>query len=140
MGLPRAPSFRLEGRHALVTGAGRGVGVAMATALAQQGAHVQLAARSADEIDELADARRGAGWRATALPLDVTDEAAVAAAVARLPVLSVLVNNAGTNRPKPMAEVSPDGFAAVIGLNLRAPYLVAQAVVGRPPDGAVRRA
>lgn len=131
MQLPRAPSFRLEGRHALVTGAGRGIGVAIATALAQHGAHVHLAARSEAEIGELADALRGAGWRATALPLDVTDADAVREAVAALPVLSVLVNNAGTNRPKPITEVTLEDFDAVFGLNVRALYVVTQAVVAR---------
>jgi NAD(P)-dependent dehydrogenase (short-subunit alcohol dehydrogenase family) len=131
MQLPRAPSFRLEGRHALVTGAGRGIGVAIATALAQHGAHVHLAARSGAEIEELAEALRGAGWRATPLPLDVTDPKAVQAAVAQLPVLSVLVNNAGTNRPKPITEVTQEDFDAVFGLNVRALYLVTQAVVAR---------
>jgi len=131
MQLPRAPSFRLEGRHALVTGAGRGIGVAIATALAQHGAHVHLAARSGAEIEELAEALRGAGWRATPLPLDVTDPEAVQAAVAQLPVLSVLVNNAGTNRPKPITEVTQEDFDAVFGLNVRALYLVTQAVVAR---------
>jgi NAD(P)-dependent dehydrogenase (short-subunit alcohol dehydrogenase family) len=129
--LPKGPSFRLDGRHALVTGAGRGIGVAIATALAQQGAHVHLVARSADEVGAVAEALRGGGWRASALALDVTDGEAVQAAVAALPVLSVLVNNAGTNRPKPMAEVSLEDFDAVFGLNVRALYVVTQAVVGR---------
>lgn len=129
--LPIAPSFRLEGRHALVTGAGRGIGVAIATALAQHGAHVHLAARSADEVAAVAEAMRAAGWRATPLALDVTDTRAVQAAIAALPVLSVLVNNAGTNRPKPMAEVTLDDYDAVFGLNVRALYLTTQAVTAR---------
>ena len=131
MELPRAPSFRLEGRHALVTGAGRGIGVAIATALAQNGAHVHLAARSADEVGEVAEALRRSGWRASPLPLDVMDTAAVQAAIDALPVLSVLVNNAGTNRPKPIAEASRADFDAVFDLNVRALYLATQAVVRR---------
>jgi len=131
MELPKAPSFRLDGRHALVTGAGRGIGVAIATALAQQGAHVHLAARSAMEVEAVAAALRGGGWRASSLALDVTDTDAVRAAVEALPVLSVLVNNAGTNRPKPMAEVSLDDYDAVFGLNVRALYVVTQVVIGR---------
>ncbi len=129
--LPRAPSFRLEGRHALVTGAGRGIGVAIAAALAQQGAHVHLAARSGDEVEAVAESLRASGWRASPLVLDVTDAAAVRAAVDALPVLGVLVNNAGTNRPKPMADVTEDDFDAVFGLNVRALYVTTQAVVRR---------
>lgn len=129
--LPKAPSFRLEGRHALVTGAGRGIGVAIATALAEQGAHVHLAARSADEVGTVAEAMRANGWQASPLALDVTDTQAVQAAVAALPVLSILVNNAGTNRPKPMAEVTLDDYDAVFGLNVRALYVTTQAVTAR---------
>ena len=132
--LPRMPSFRLDGRHALVTGAGRGIGVAIATALAQQGAHVHVAARSLGEVEAVAEALCAGGWRASPLALDVTDTQAVQAAVAALPVLSILVNNAGTNRPKPMAEVTLDDYDAVFGLNVRALYVVTQAVTGRMLD------
>ena len=131
MELPASPSFRLDGRHALVTGAGRGIGAAIAVALAEAGAHVHLAARSTAEIFDLADALRGRGWQASALPLDVTDPDAVEAAVAGLPVLSVLVNNAGTNRPNKLAEVTLGDFDVVFGLNVRALYLTTQAVVRR---------
>ena len=71
--LPRMPSFRLDGRRALVTGAGRGLGVASAAALAQASAHVTLCARSRDEIEEIAQAIRDDGGVADALVLDVTD-------------------------------------------------------------------
>ena len=76
--LPRTPSLRLDGRRALVTGAGRGLGLACAAALAEAGAEVWLAARSADEIEAAASALRARGDQAHALVLDVTDTAAVA--------------------------------------------------------------
>ena len=129
--LPNAPSFRLDGRHALVTGAGRGIGVAIAAALAQHGAHVHLAARNIGEVEAVGEALRDGGLRASPLALDVTDPAAVQMAMAALPVLSVLVNNAGTNRPKPIGEVTSEDFDAVFGLNVRALYSVTQAAVAR---------
>jgi NAD(P)-dependent dehydrogenase (short-subunit alcohol dehydrogenase family) len=128
MSLPRTPSFRLDGRRALVTGAGRGIGLAAAAALAEGGAEVTLVARSAPELEAAADAIRAAGGRAEALSLDVTDVAAVRVALAARPPFHVLVNNAGTNRPAPFAEVTPEDFDAVMSLNLRAAFFVAQAV------------
>jgi NAD(P)-dependent dehydrogenase (short-subunit alcohol dehydrogenase family) len=70
--LPRAPSFRLDGRRALVTGAGRGIGRAAAAALAEAGAHVVAAARTGAEPEELVAAIREAGGSAEALVLDPT--------------------------------------------------------------------
>lgn len=124
MTLPRTPSFRLDGRHALVTGAGRGIGLAAAAALADVGAHVTLVARSAGEIEAMA-AEIGRG--AEAVQLDVTDIAAVTAFFAERPAFDVLVNNAGTNRPKPMWEVSEDDYDTVLGLNVKSAFFVAQA-------------
>ncbi|MGE0006805.1 MAG: SDR family NAD(P)-dependent oxidoreductase [Parvibaculaceae bacterium] len=129
--LPLIPSFRLDGRTALVSGAGRGLGAAIAAALAEAGAHVIAAARSAGEVAALASALRDRGGSAEALVLDVTDGAAVGRELARRPPVDILVNNAGTNRPKPLVEVSEADYDAVAGLNLKAVFFLTQAVVRR---------
>jgi NAD(P)-dependent dehydrogenase (short-subunit alcohol dehydrogenase family) len=132
--LTPTPSFRLDGRRALVTGAGRGIGLSAASALAEAGAHVTLAARTAQEIEEAAAAIRARGQQAEALVLDVTDVAAVRKAVAAAEPFHVLVNNAGMNRPKMLADVTVEDFDAIMGLNVRAAYFVAQAVAKRLLD------
>lgn len=129
--LPRMPSLRLDGRHALVTGAGRGIGAALAAALAEAGAHVHLAARTASEIAALASQFLHNGWHATAHTVDMNDVAAVETLIGLLPPLDVLVNNAGTNRPKPLTDVTEDDYDAVFGLNVRSVYFTTQAAVRR---------
>lgn len=123
MTLPVTPSFRLDGKRALVTGAGRGIGLAAAAALADAGAQVTLVARSSGEIGEAAAA---IGKGAVAEVLDVSDLAAVGAFFAARPAFHVLVNNAGTNRPKPMWEASEADFDAVMDLNVKSAFFVAQ--------------
>jgi NAD(P)-dependent dehydrogenase (short-subunit alcohol dehydrogenase family) len=138
MDLPKSPSFRLDGKRALVSGAGRGIGLAAAAALAEAGAQVTLAARTRGEIEEAAAAIRARGQSADALALDVTDLAAVHAAVVHAAPFDILVNNAGTNRPALFTEVKVEDFDAVFGLNVRAAFFMAQAVArklvaaGRP--------
>ncbi len=129
--LPRTPSFRLDGRRAIVTGAGRGIGAAMAAALAEAGAAMTLAARSEGEIAALAEAIRQQGLQAEAATLDVSDMAAVQRFFAERPAFDVLINNAGTNRPRPMTEVTEADYDAVLGLNLKSAFFVAQACVRR---------
>ncbi len=129
--LPTTPSLRLDGRRALVTGAGRGIGLAAAAALAEAGAHVTLCARTSNEIEEAAAAIRARGQAADALALDVTDVAAFAAAIEEREPYDVFLNNAGTNRPKPVTEVTQDDFDVVMNLNVRAAYFAAQAVARR---------
>src|SRR5262245_23948099 len=104
--LTKTPSFRLDGKRALITGGGRGIGLAAASALAQAGADVTLAARTQAEIEAAADAIRARGDKADALVLDVTDIEAARRTVARAEPFDILVNNAGTNRPKMLAEVT----------------------------------
>ncbi|GAB0117745.1 SDR family NAD(P)-dependent oxidoreductase [Acidisoma sp. 7E03] len=134
MQLPRLPSMRLDGRRALITGAGRGLGVACAAALAQAGAAVTLAARSEGEIAAVADSIRAEGGQAEALVLDVLDAAAVQQAMAEREPFDILVNNAGTNRPAPFLDVTMEDFDAIMALNLRAAFLVAQVVARRLRD------
>jgi len=126
--LTPTPSFRLDGRRALVTGAGRGIGLACASALADAGAHVTLAARTSKEIGEVADAIRARGQQAGPLTLDVRDVDAVKTAIAAQAPFDILVNNAGTNRPAPFVDVKVEDFDFMFSLNVRAAYFVAQAV------------
>src|SRR5215218_8868162 len=103
MKLPHTPSFRLDGRRALVTGASSGIGLGCAVALAEQGAQVFLAARSLDRLAEAAEALRTGGFDATTVPMDVADVAATAVAIAELGPFDILVNSAGLARHAPAA-------------------------------------
>lgn len=127
----RRNRFGLDGRRALVTGAGRGIGKAIAEALAQAGAELTICARSADELDAAAAEIRAAGGEVETLVADVTRIADFAAAIDALPAFDVFVNSAGTNRPKPLAEVEEADYDAVLGLNLKAAIFATQAVTRR---------
>ena len=119
--------FQLQGRVALVTGAGRGIGRSVALALAQAGAEVWLVARTREPIEQVAAEIRAAGGNAHAVPCDITDSAAVGRVLASVPRLDVLVNNAGTNIPEPFVEVSEQHLDTLINLNVKAAFRVAQA-------------
>ena len=123
--------MRLDGRRAIVTGAGRGIGLAACAALAQAGAHITLVARSAGEIGEVADAIRADGGSADTITLDVNETAAVRDAIGGREPYDILVNNAGMNRPGPFIDVKVEDYDTVTGLNVRAAFFVAQAVARR---------
>lgn len=120
--------FRLDGKRALVTGAGRGLGARMAWALAEAGAHVTLIARSAGEIQQVCDGIVRKGGSATPAVLDITHAVNVAAFFAAQTPFNVLVNNAGANRPAPLVD-TPDGdIEAIFKLNVLAAFRMAREV------------
>ena len=131
--------FRLDGRTALVTGAGRGIGRASAIALAHAGAEVWLAARTPSDLDAAAAEINAAGGRAHVMACDVTDAVAVNRAIAALPSLDVLVNNAGMNIPQPFVDVSEDNLDRVLNLNIRAMFITAQAAVKKMLETSARK-
>lgn len=134
--LPKTPSFRLDGKRALVPGGSRGIGLGCAVALAEAGAHVVIAARSADQVAEAAEAINAAGMSAEGIALDITDRAAVEAACAE--PFDVLCNSAGLARHATTLDVTEDDFDAVTGINIRAAFFVAQAVArGMPRGGSI---
>jgi citronellol/citronellal dehydrogenase len=124
----------LKGRVALVTGASRGIGKALALRLAQEGAAVVIAAKSEESTDRLpgsihqtAEEVRALGTKALAVPVDVRDEDAIRAAVHRtieeFGRLDILVNNAGAIWTKPILETPPKRFDLMMGINVRASYV-----------------
>lgn len=128
MDLPRTPSFRLDGKRALVAGASSGIGFGCAVALAEAGAHVVLSARSAEKLSEATEALRAEGFLAEALVLDIADVEATEATVAAQAPFQVLVNSAGIARHSPAVETTVDDFDAVFSLNVRGAYFLTRAV------------
>lgn len=126
--LPSPPSFRLDGKRALVTGASSGIGLGCAVALADAGAAVTLAGRRESELRNAEEAMKGKGWQVGILPLDIADTAAVDSAIRRLPPFDVLVNSAGIARHGPALETTAEDFDAVIAVNLRGAYFLSTAV------------
>ena len=121
-------TFRLDGRIALVTGGARGLGVTMATALAEAGAEVAIAGRSRESCQAVAETiTKNTGRRAEAFGADVTDRASIERLAvdieAELGPVDILVNNAGINIRGPIQDLSEDDFDAVIRTNLKGPFL-----------------
>ena len=130
----------LEGRFALVTGAGRGLGLAVAQGLAEAGAEVYLLSRTLAELEQAAASIRANGGVARPLVCDVTDGAQVRTVVQRLPRLDILVNNAGGNIPEPFVEISDEHLDRILNLNVRGAFLVAQAAAKKMLEAQDRKA
>jgi len=126
--LPKTPSFRLDGKRALVTGASSGIGTGCAVALAEAGAHVTLAARREAPLQALADKMRAEGLTVDILPLDVADIAATDTAVSANGPFDILVNSAGLARHTPALETTPQDYDAVSDLNVKGAYFLTRAV------------
>jgi 7-alpha-hydroxysteroid dehydrogenase len=136
--------FRLDGRVAIVTGAGKGIGAACAVALAEAGADVMCAARTEADIAATAEAVARTGRRGLAVPTDVTvtDDLhrLVQRTVRDFGRIDILVNNAGGWLPRPVLETSERAFEAALRFNVTAAFLLTQAAVpylARHSEGAV---
>jgi gluconate 5-dehydrogenase len=131
--MPVAHPFDLSDRRALVTGAGGGLGFAIAKGLARAGAHVVLNGRNRDKLDAAQRLLESGGMTAHTLAFDVTDAAAVNDAIEdierRIGPLDIVVNNAAMNRRQPLADVSDAQWRELMAANLDAPFFVARAAI-----------
>lgn len=128
MELPQTPSFRLDGRRALVAGASSGIGLGAAVALANAGAHVVMAARGEERLGEAVAAVAAAGSSVEPLVMDITDIGVMEAKLAPLGVFDVLVNSAGIARHSPALQTDPADYDAVMATNVKSAHFLATTV------------
>jgi 7-alpha-hydroxysteroid dehydrogenase len=131
--------FRLDGRVAIVTGAGRGIGEGSALAFAEMGADVVCAARTPEQIEVVAERVRGFGRRALTVPCDVNQseqlEELVSQAVKEFGRIDVLVNNAGGTPPRPALDTSEKMFDAALHFNVTTAFVLSRLVIPHMLEG-----
>ena len=125
--------FRIDDKVAIVTGAGRGIGAASALALAECGADLVLAARTKDQLEQVADQVRALGRRALVVPTDVNEigevEAIAAAAIEEFGGIDIVVNNAGGTAPRPFLDTSAGYVERAFHFNVTTAYALTRAAV-----------
>ena len=136
MKLPQTPSFRLDGRVALVAGASSGIGLGCAVALAKAGAHVICAARKLNQLEDIVGAIKSKGYSAEALHLDITDLKGLAHAFAGLQRLDIYVNSAGFARHSSALDTVEADFEAVMAINWKAAHFSAREAARKMIEGA----
>jgi len=138
MSLPKTPSFRLDGKRALVTGGSRGIGLGCSAALGEMGAHVVVAARTPSEIDAAVAMMTAEGMSAEGKTLDVSDVTEIQTFFAENGPFDVVVNSAGLARHSPSLDTQADDFDAVTAINFKGAYFLAQeAAKGMANGGSI---
>ena len=129
MNYPKLPSFRLDGKKALVTGAGRGIGMGASIALAESGADVTLVSRTEQELKEICDHINSQGLSASYVALDVNNDNEINQFIEKSNPFDILINNAGTNKPAKLVDTDINDFDYVMSLNVRSVVNLTKCVV-----------
>lgn len=138
MNYPKLPSFRLDGKRALVTGAGRGIGMGASIALAESGANVTLVSRTEKELKDLTDHINNQGFKGSYEVLDVNNEDEVSNFINNAEPFDILINNAGTNRPAKLIDTKIEDFDYVMSLNVRSVINLTKLVVKKMLDSNIK--
>lgn len=129
--LPTTPSFRLDGRRALVAGGTSGIGLGAAVALAEANAQVSIIARSTEKLKNVAQAFKGKSWPLETISLDIADVDAVARLIDEQAPFDIVVNSAGLARHSPATQTTQEDYDAVTNLNVRGAFFLIQAAAKR---------
>ena len=121
--------FRLDGRTALITGSGRGLGWEMAKALAEAGARILLHGRSRERLGPRLDDLKTAGYAAGGLCFDMADRASMRAEVSKAGAIDILIHNVGERDRRPLADIEPQDFARLVDVDLSAAHALIKLVV-----------
>ena len=138
MNYPKLPSFRLDGKRALVTGAGRGIGMGASIALAESGANVTLVSRTEKELKDLTDHINNQGFKASYEVLDVNNGDEVSNFINNAEPFDILINNAGTNRPAKLIDTKIEDFDYVMSLNVRSVINLTKLIVKKMLDSNIK--
>ena len=138
MDYPKTPSFNLNGKRSLVTGAGRGIGMGASIALAQAGSEIVMVSRTEEQLIALNDHIKNLGLKSSYKPLDVTNDKDLKEFINNEKPFDILVNNAGTNIPSSLIETKIDDFDYVMSLNVKSVINLTKHVVTKMLDNNIQ--
>ncbi len=138
MDYPKTPSFNLNGKRSLVTGAGRGIGMGASIALAQAGSEIVMVSRTEEQLIALNDHIKNLGLKSSYKPLDVTNDKDLKEFIDNEKPFDILVNNAGTNIPSSLIETKIDDFDYVMSLNVKSVINLTKHVVTKMLDNNIQ--
>ena len=138
MNYPKTPSFNLNGKRSLVTGAGRGIGMGASIALAQAGSEIVMVSRTEEQLIALNDHIKNLGLKSSYKPLDVTNDKELKEFINNEKPFDILVNNAGTNIPSSLIETKIDDFDYVMSLNVKSVINLTKHVVTKMLDNNIQ--